>query len=72
MQSLLVAGFSPDSLFDCVGLTITAHIPCLPEKETALSYAVSKKSRENITILLSNGASCNPPVDDAFHPLLRG
>lgn len=70
LKSLLEAGFSPDSLFDCVGFT--SHIPHLPELETALSYAVSKQNDENIAILLAAGANCNPPVDRAFHPILRG
>lgn len=70
LKSLLEAGFSPDSLFDCVGFT--SHIPYLPELETALSYAVSKQNDENFGILLAAGANCNPPVDRAFHPILRG
>lgn len=72
LKSLLSAGFSPDSLYECTGLTLCRQIPNLPDKETALSYAVAKQNEVAMVILLEAGASSNPPLDKAYHPLLRG
>lgn len=72
LKTLLEIGFSPNSLYECTGLVITGHIPNLPERETALSYAVSKQNEVAIAMLLAAGANCNPPIDNAYHPLLRG
>ncbi|XP_055937440.1 ankyrin repeat and SOCS box protein 3-like [Argiope bruennichi] len=71
LEALLTAGFSPDSLYTISDLALSRMIAYQPKLETAVSYAAFKSDKTSVSILLAAGASCNPPVPESCHPLLR-